>query len=125
MKKNRISKFGLIMILSVLTAFAITLRYANNFTEYEISQDDTTKSKYALQRTIAKSHDDIPYAESYLLNLENNDIYVYSNSGELIYTESLSHSEMLSPNDIIELEQHGMFFSDRSQLIEILNYLNS
>lgn len=126
MENNKTKRlYGFVMILSIIAVFIITLRYANSFTEYEITEDDTIQTKLALQRTKAKSHDDIPYAESYLLNLENNNVFVYNNSGELIYTEPLSYPEMLSPNDIIELEQHGMFFSDRSQLIEILNYLNS
>lgn len=116
---------GTVMVFTLCAVFVITLKYANSFTEYEIHINDGKPSEFALNRTAVKSYDDIPYSENYVLKLENNFISVYGNSGERIYSEPITHSQMLSHNDIIELEQHGMYFSDRSQLIEILNYLNS
>ncbi|MGN1122647.1 MAG: hypothetical protein ACI4RV_09795 [Eubacteriales bacterium] len=127
-KNSKKSITAALCAVGVCLVGALSYVFINSLVKYEVSppQKDTASLTGSTEENIrAESPEDIPEAEGYTLFLENGSICVYNDRGERIYREENAAIHALSPSDIAELEQDGMKFAARSEVIEILNYLRS
>ncbi len=67
----------------------------------------------------------IPDSDKYTLFYDGTKLIVYDASGTSVYQQTAPILDMLSEADKTELEREGLVFFSRSEVIEMLYYLNS
>lgn len=118
------AKIIVFLCLTILVAGLLSYRLINNAIVYEITENSNITI-----HNISETNSDInkipDMKDGYLINYENQILYVYSTDKQLLYTDFDIKESAFSLNDLRELSQNGMFISELTELIELINYLKS
>lgn len=119
MKKKILFRLCCVAAIFVLgTASFLSYERLIRYEAYSVKTDNATK-----ESDIA-SPSELPLSEYYVLRTDGTSLLLYDAAERLIYKQTLTHS-MLSENDKKELERDGIRLASRSEVLEMLSYLNS
>ena len=111
------------IIISVISVSAFFYINADNLIKYEPVKAENQVTE-ALEK-VNTIPEEIPYSPFYRMYLENMNISVTDIDGNSVYTSRIKDKSALTQTDIKQLETDGMYFTARSELVEILCYLVS
>ena len=126
-KANKKTILAAVCAASVLVIGTLAYVFIGSIVEYEVVIPESGEVRVGGTDTGVRvaSPEDLPESDGYTLFLENGKLCVYNSRKEKIYCDENTAPDVLSDADIAELEQDGMYFAARSEVIEILGYLKS
>ena len=115
---------ALLAVVSILAVCAAVYVKIEALVAYEKLPEKDSTVMQSTADSLSEKPDGLPYSKSYVLRLQDGQICVYNADNEIIYSEKAS-AEMLSDDDIQELEREGLTLTARSEVMELLSYLKS
>lgn len=122
-KKVKLCLVACVVATSLAVAGVTAYLNAERLVSYEISDSEVTKGVTPPTPAYDTALD-IPECTEYTMYLIDGKICVYSD-GVLLCSESFTDTSRLTSGDLAELEEDGISFAARPDVIEMLNYLNS
>ncbi len=116
----------LIVISTIATVGFISYRYAEKIVSYDFEKNVIKSNTYTKVsgEEYNENIDEIPVSEFYTVKIINGEISVSDANLNIVYRTKIDISAFTS-SDLKQLEQDGIKFTARSELIEILNYICS
>ena len=125
---EKYKKYAVVLfaVLSVSAACAALYVWTESFVEYEeVPNEPLAVVKDAGSLPSEQSLAELPDCAFYTLRLQGETFTVYNDQNQPIYRISGFSDAMLSEEDITELERDGLKLTSRSEVLELLAYLES
>ena len=125
---EKYKKYAVVLcaVLSVSAACAALYVWTESFVAYEEVPNEPLAVVTDTDNVPAvTSLADLPDCAFYTLRLQGETLTVYGNQNRPLYRISSFSNAMLSEKDITELERDGLRLTSRSEVLELLAYLES
>ena len=112
--------------LFCLAAFAAVCSFfymnAENFIKYE-PEATTSKAPENVTVTVNGIPEEIPDSDYYRMYLSDSFITVLDSNNTAVYRSQINDVSAFTEKDLYQLETDGIYYTVRSELVEVLNYI--